>query len=64
MRGEGLERGVMLVMGNEGRSSIRPRIRWINEILASSELSLTQSMGAKRNRAVWRLLIRDVPDAG
>ena len=54
VRGERLERDVMLGMGNSGHSRTSPKIKWIDGILASTELSLAQSIEMTRSRDVWR----------
>ena len=61
---EGLEKAMMLGIGNSRRSRNRPSRRWINEVTKSTGLTLQQLKEAARNRNVLRRLLGTEMDEG
>jgi len=60
VRGEGLEKAVMLGMGSVSRSRGRPRRRWLDEVVEVTGLSLQHLKEAARDRNGRRELIHVV----
>jgi len=57
VRGEGLEKAVMLEMGGGSRSRGRLRRRWLDEVVEVTELSLQHLKESARDINGWRKLI-------
>jgi len=60
MRGNGLEKTVMLGMGEGKRSRGRPRRRWIDEVIEATDLSLPELKEAVWDRRGWRARVMRV----
>ena len=60
VRGDGLEKAVMLGMGNGSRSRGRPRRRWLDELLEITGLRLQALIEAAGERDGWRRLVHVV----
>ena len=60
MRSHGLEKDVMLGMGNGSRSRGRPRRRWMDEIREVTGLGLTELSTVAADRMRWRRLVKVV----
>jgi hypothetical protein len=60
VRGEGLEKTVMLGMGNGSRSRGRPRRRWLDELTEATGLHLQRMKEVARDRDGWRMLVHVV----
>jgi hypothetical protein len=60
VRADGLEKSLMLGMGEGKRSRGRPRARWIDEILERTELDLREATQAASNRTIWRSVVNEV----
>jgi ribosomal protein L7/L12 len=60
MRGDGLEKAVMMGMGGGKRERGRPKIRWLDEIKELTGLSLQELKEAVRDREKWRNIVRTV----
>ena len=54
MRGNGLEKAVMLGMGEGKRMRGRPKQRWMDEIVDVTGLTLQELKEAVRDRKGWR----------
>ena len=54
MRSEGLEKSVMMGMGDGARGRGRPRTRWLDEIKECTGLSLQELKEAAQDRDGWR----------
>jgi len=59
-RANGLEKSTMLGMGEGSRGRGRPRMRWMDEILAMTNLPLAELMDATQDRVRWRRIVKDV----
>jgi hypothetical protein len=57
MRGDGLEKAVMIGMGGGKRGRGRPRMRWLDEIKQLTGLSLQELKEKVRDREAWRSII-------
>ena len=68
VRANGLEKSVMFGMGEGQRRRGRPRIRWLDEIVALTGKKLEELMVLTEDRAAWRSFAytatrgRDRPD--
>ena len=60
IRADGLEKSLMLGMGEGKRSRGRPRMRWIGEILERTGLGLREATHAARDRTNWRRVVNEV----
>jgi len=54
VRANGLEKSIMCGMGEGQRRRGRPRLRWLDEIVALTGKKLEDLMALTENRAVWR----------
>jgi len=61
VRSEGLERDVMLGMGEGRRGAGRPRRRWIDELREQTRLNTQQLHDAARDRIGWRRMVITSP---
>jgi len=50
----------MLGMGEGSRGRGRPRMRWMDEILAMTKLPLAELMDATKDGVRWRRIVMDV----
>jgi len=62
LRGEGLDKSIMLGMGNECRGRGRARNRWLDEIREITGLNLQKLVTATGDREQWRRLVNVVHD--
>jgi hypothetical protein len=62
MRGDGLEKAVMIGMGGGKRGRRRPRMRWLDEIKQLTGLSLQELKEKVRDREAWRSIIMTVTE--
>ena len=60
MRANGLEKSIMLEMGEGQRGRGRPRTRWLDEIQSTTGLTLHQLSIAVQDRNVWRARVMEV----
>jgi len=60
LRGDGLEKSIMLGMGNECRGWGRPKNRWLNKIREITGLNLQKLVTATADREQWRRLVNVV----
>ena len=60
MRANGLEKSIMLGMGEGKRGRGRPRTRWLDEIQSTTGLNLHQLSVAVEDRNRWRARVMDV----
>jgi hypothetical protein len=60
VRSDTLEKNIMLGMGEGKRSRGRPKMRWMDEILEVTGLSLPKLLEATRNRLAWRSKVMEI----
>ena len=60
VRADGLEKSLMLGMGEGKRNRGRPRARWMDEILERTGLGLREATQAARERTTWRRVVSEV----
>jgi len=54
MRGNGLEKSIIMGMGDGSRGRGRPRTRWIDEVREMTGLSLYKLREETRDREMWK----------
>ena len=59
MRSNGLEKDIMMGMGDGSRRIGRPRSRWADEVLNLTNMTLQQLKEQTRDRATWRRITMD-----
>jgi len=60
MRGNGLEKSIMLWMRGGARGRGRPRRQWLDEIVETTGLSIWEAQEATRDRCGWRRFVMKV----
>ena len=60
MRADGLEKTIMMGMGEGKRNRGRPRRRWLDEVVQTTGMSLQQLKEAVRDRVGWRGVVMEV----
>ena len=60
MRADGMERAIMLGLSSGSRGRGRPRTRWIDEIKATTGLTLSSLREKTKHRHEWRKFILEV----
>ena len=61
MRSENsLEKSMMLGMGGGSRKRGRPRARWLDDIKAETNCTLTELCGLTRDRDAWRKMVMGI----
>ena len=60
VRGNGLEKSIMLGMGEGGRGRGRPRRRWMDEVTESTGMKIWEAQEAAGDRYGWRRLVMEI----
>jgi len=60
LRGNSLEKSVMTGMGEGAKGRGRPKMRWLDEVIGSTNLSLFNLRNAVDDRTRWRRYVMGV----